>query len=110
MYVFSFCCKLAKYIIITATEMFTVLVLEYFYFLPFIKYIPVDNRSSHDGEGVNIVVVGCETVNRYQRSEEHAYSIFRAEGGDSMFIRNINIFIRVHTATQARRKISSCFS
>jgi hypothetical protein len=35
-------------------------------------------------------------------SEKHTVSIFRAEDGDSMFLRNVGIYRRVYTAPKPR--------
>jgi hypothetical protein len=66
---------------------------------------------SHGGEHVDIGLLDCNAcglVGRYQRSEEHTASIFRVEDGGSIFLRNVGIYLQVHTAFQPRRPISTC--
>jgi hypothetical protein len=40
-------------------------------------------------------------------SEKYTVSIFRAEDGDSMFLLNVVIYLRVYTAPKPRRTSSS---
>jgi hypothetical protein len=40
-------------------------------------------------------------------SEKHTASIFKAEDGDSMFLRNFDIYLRIYTALNTRRTPSS---
>jgi hypothetical protein len=42
-------------------------------------------------------------------SEKHAVSNFSSEDGDSMFLRNVGICIRIYTASQPRRATLSSF-
>jgi hypothetical protein len=49
-------------------------------------------------------------VNRlysHMRFEEHAASVFRAEDGGSMFFRNVDIYLQVHTTLLPRRPHTS---
>jgi hypothetical protein len=49
------------------------------------------------------VVKPCGLVGRYQRFE----GTFSPEDGDSIFLRNVGIYLQVHTALQPRRLISA---
>jgi hypothetical protein len=40
-------------------------------------------------------------------SQKHTVSIFRAENGDSMFLRNVGIYLRDYTAPEPRRSTTS---
>jgi hypothetical protein len=54
------------------------------------------------------VVMPSGRVGKYQLSEEHYVS---PEDGGSMFLRNVGIFLEVHTVLQPRRSIliSACY-
>jgi hypothetical protein len=49
------------------------------------------------------VVTPCGLVGRYQHSEEHTVSIFRAEDRSIKFLQNIGIYLKVHMELQPRR-------
>jgi hypothetical protein len=42
----------------------------------------------------------------YVEAEDHTVSIFRAEEGGNIFLRNVGIFPQVHTTLQPRRPTS----
>jgi hypothetical protein len=46
-------------------------------------------------------------VCRYQLSEEHTTSIFSSEDGNSIFLRNVGIYLQIHTASQPIRPTST---
>jgi hypothetical protein len=46
-------------------------------------------------------VIACQTTNWF---------VFRAEDGDIMFLRNVGIYLRVHTASQQPRRPTSSLS
>jgi hypothetical protein len=58
------------------------------------------------------MVTPCKRVGRYQRFRETTVCIFRVsivspEDGDSMFLRNVGIYLRVYTAPQPTVTTSS---
>jgi hypothetical protein len=60
------------------------------------------------------VVTPCGIVGRYQRFGwtcclhlQPSSVIFRTEDGDSVFLRNFGIYLRVHTASQPKSKTST---
>jgi hypothetical protein len=53
------------------------------------------------------VVTSCGLGNRYQRFGETYCLHFSPEDGDSMFLRNVVIYLHFHTALQTRRPTST---
>jgi hypothetical protein len=50
------------------------------------------------------VVASCRLVSRYQRFEEN---IFSPEDEDSMFLRNVGIYLQIYKVSQLRRTTST---